>query len=279
MIMGFCLTFIMMGTALLLSKYYLPFGVVGNMMFEMMGVGIIFIAVIVLAGRDKQTGAGCWLDLPSQDNTISIHSGISNRRLDPNAKFLKLKDVGLGILKGKKKVFKDTGGGFRIAGHDVRRTHEKIAADLPEWLGQYFYQIKQKYMVKNDAELASLYKKLKLVKYHKDLEDIEELKPLFKDDKRKLELLTMDIDDIKQLKELLFDGETIHMEEVENFIRLAKPNELDTWIDQEVNKSRMENRNYRDQGSQINWNNWLPALGMFAFIAMLGTVILISYFK
>jgi len=278
MIMGFCLTFIMMGTALMFSKYFMPFGPVMNMMFEIMGFGTILIGVMILAGRDRQTGAGLWMDLPSQDNTISIHSGISNKRLDPNAKFIKLKDIGLGLLKGKKKVFKDTGGGFRIAGHDVRRTHEKIAADLPEWLGQYLYDIKQKYMIKNDKELTQLYKELRTVKTHTDLLHLELLKPAFKDEKRKQEIFSMDIDDVKNLKERLFDGETVHMEEVENFIHLAKPNELDTWIDQEVNKNRLESRNYRDPGSQIDWNKWLPALGMFAFIAMLGTVILISYF-
>ena len=240
MIMSFCLTFIVMGTAFLLGKYYIPGTPMLYMSMELIGFGFILIGVMVLA--DKQTGAGHWLDLPSLDTTISIHSGISNRRLDPNAKFIKLKDIGLGLLKGKKKVFKDTGGGFRIAGHDVRRTHEKLAADLPEWLGQYLYQIRNKYMVKNDMELKELYTALRTVENHSDLEKIEVLKPLFKDEKRRLEIITMDLDDIKNLQETLFDGETVHMEEVENFIRLAKPNELDTWIDQEVNKNKLESR-------------------------------------
>lgn len=278
MIMGLCLVMISLGMLMCSIDMFYPIpSLLWNMMFKMMGLGIGFIGILILAGRSNQTGAGVWLDIPSQNSTICIHSGITGKRLDPNAKFIKTRDIGLGILKGKKKVFKDTGSGFRIAGHDVRRTHEKISADIPEWLGQYLYQLKHKYNVKNDTDLFSLYKDLQTINSVKDLENIKILEPILKDDTKRMKLYTMDLDDLKKMKEIMFDGESIHMEDVENFIKLAKPNELDTWITQEINKNTLEKRNYRDPGTQIDWNKWLPALGFFMIIGILGTVILMSY--
>ena len=67
------------------------------------------------------------------------------------------------------------------------------------------------------------------------------------------------------------------MEDVENFIKLASPNELDTWIKQEISLNELEKRTYREPGPPIDWNKWLPALGMFMIIAILGAVILLSY--
>lgn len=285
MIVGFCASFIMIGTILMFCKYYIPPQLPGLVMsIEMMGAALIFIGTIVFVARSKQTGVGYFLDLPSVGNTICIDSGIANKRLDPNARFVKTKDIGLGILKGKKTAYKDTGGGFRISGHDVRRTHVKIGADLPEHLGQYLHQIKNKYKVKNYDELKKVYEQLKILhepvpgmSIIEQMELIPILKPAMKDEKTRSEISKMDIDDIRNMTEYLFDGETIHMEDVENFIKLASPNELDTWITQEMNKNTLEKRNYRDPGSQIDWNKWLPALGFFMIIAVLATVILISY--
>ena len=87
----------------------------------------------------------------------------------------------------------------------------------------------------------------------------------------------MSIDEIRNMTEYLFDGETVHMEDVENFIKLASPNELDTWIKQEMSLNELEKRTYREPRPPIDWNKWLPALGFFTIIAILGTVILLSY--
>lgn len=284
MIMGMCLILISLGILCTSIDVFMPIPGLINLTVKLCGLGMGFIGILILAGRNSQTGAGYWLDLPSQDTTICIHSDITGKRLDPNAKFYKTKNIGLGILKGKKKVFKDTGGGFRIAGHDVRRTHEKICADIPEWLGQYLYQVKNKYLIRNDTELFSLFNSLRNL--HKpvpgmtveeQLRSIKILEPVMKDDDKKQVLLNMGFDDLRNMTEHVFDGESIHMEDVENFIKLAKPNELDTWITQEINKNTLEKRNYRDPGTAIDWGKWLPALGFFMIIAVLATVILLSY--
>jgi len=277
MIIGFCAMFILFGTMFMMSQYYMP--PIGELIvsLQMMGLCFIAIGVIVMAARSNQTGAGMIMDLPSVDHSISIHSDIANKRLDPNAKLMKLKNIGLGMYKGKKMVFKNTGGGMRIAGHNVIRTHEKLAADLPEWLGQYLYQIREKYMVKNDEELLRLYKQLMNIEHNKDIEDIKELEPVLKDEKRKLELLTMPLDELQKMQETLFDGETVHMEDVERFIKLTSPQELDTWIDQEVNKEEREKKRYRDPGTHIDWNRYVMPLGILFILGVLGTVILLSY--
>ena len=286
MIVGFCASFIMIGTLLMFCRYYMPMPLALTMSIEMIGGVLVFIGTIVFVARSSQTGAGLFLDIPTVGNTICIDSGIANKRLDPNAKFVKTKDIGLGILKGKKTAYKDTGGGFRISGHDVRRTHVKISADLPEHIGQYLHQIKNKWKVKNSEEMRAVYNQLRVL--HElvpgmdimtQLEMIPILKPALKDEKSLAEIKKMDIDELRNMTEYLFDGETVHMEDVENFIKLASPNELDTWITQEINKNTLEKRNYRDPGTQIDWNKWLPALGFFMIIAVLATVILISYIK
>jgi len=253
---------------------------------QLMGAFFVGIGIVVLVARDKQTGGGYWLDIPSVNHTICIHSQIANKRLDPNAKFILVKDIGLGLLKGKHKVFKDTGGGFRIAGHDVRRTHEKLAADLPEWLGQYIHQVKEKWKCTNEEEMKKMYDILKKIRKPDSEFNISIVDQLTQhrifhealaDSNSKALIEQMNIDEIHKMTEHIFNGETIHMEDVENFIKLAKPNELDTWINQEISRSVREQKTYRDPGTRIDWNRYAMPLGIFFILGVLGTVILLSY--
>jgi len=287
MILGFGLVMIIAGTLMCNMSLFMPYNsetILLIQSLQMMGIGLVFIGVFVIGGRSHQTNAGIWFDIPSREHVIAIHSGISGKRLDPNAKFFLCRDIGLGILKSKKKVFKDTGGGFRICGHDVRRTHEKIGADIPEWLGEYCHQIKKRFKLRNDKEMKTLYDQLRNL--HEpipgmnildQLKNIKILEPALKDDKCRAEIMKMSLDDLRNMTMYLFDGETVHMEDVENFIKLASPNELDTWIKQEISLNELEKRTYREPGPPIDWNKWLPALGMFMIIAILGAVILLSY--
>jgi hypothetical protein len=278
--------FILLGAMFMMSQYFMP--PVGEIIISLQMMGLVFvgIGIVVLVARSKATGGGYWLDLPNVNDTICVHSQIANNRLDPNAKFILAKDIGLGLLKSKKKVFKDTGGGFRIAGHDVRRTHEKISADIPERIGQYLHQIKKKWKCSNDTEMFQMYDILKKIKepdieYNVSIVDQLKVHRIFdealSDPESKKTIEGMTLDDVHKMTEYLFDGETVHMEDVEYFIKLAKPNELDTWIDQEVSRMDRERKTYRDPGKSIDWNAWLPALGIFMIIGVLATVILISY--
>jgi len=287
MILGFGLALIIAGLIMCNMNLFMPYTVDTIMLIQslqLMGLGLVFIGVFVIGGRSYQTNAGIWFDIPSRDKVIVIHSGIAGKRLDPNAKFFVCKDIGLGILKSRKKVFKDTGGGFRICGHDVRRTHEKIGADIPEWLGEYLHQIKKTFKLRNDKEMKEIYAELR--KLHDpipgmnvmdQLKHIKILEPALKDEQCKAKITSMSIDDLRNMTMYLFDGETVHMEDVENFIKLASPNELDTWIKQEMSLNELEKRTYREPSPPIDWNKWLPALGMFAIIGVLAAVILMSY--
>lgn len=288
MIMGFGLVVVVIGIIFSIVDVFIPVTPGSAIMvwsLRMMGVVFAFIGIFMIGARSWQTGAGLWLDLPSRDRVICIHSGISGKRLDPNAKFITAKDIGLGILKSKKKAFKDTGGGFRICGHDVRRTHEKIGADIPEWLGQYLHQVKQKWKVNTHDELIGVYEVLKGLRNPRECgrSVVEQLRgnrvfePVLRDSNAVNLINGMSFEDVRRMREYLLDGESIHMEDVERFIDMASPNELDTWIQQEMNVNQLENRQYKDAGVTINWNLWLPSLGFFMIIGILGTVILLSY--
>ncbi|NIQ88076.1 MAG: hypothetical protein GWN93_02895 [Deltaproteobacteria bacterium] len=289
MILAFGLMVIIVGILMCNMNLFMPLTIGTYMLLQMlqlMGLGLCFIGVMIIGARSYQTGAGMWMDIPAKDTVINIHSGISGKRLDPNAKFFKCKDIGLGILKAKKKVFKDTGGGFRIHGHDVRRTHEKIGADISEWLGEYLHQCRKRFKLRNDKEMKELYEQLR--RLHEpipgmsimdQLENIKILEPALKDERCRNEISKMNIDELRNMTMYLFDGETVHMEDVENFIKLASPNELDTWIQQEISLNELEKKTYREPGPAIDWNKWLPALGMFMIIGILAAVILMSYLK
>jgi len=174
----------------------------------------------------------------------------------------------LEFIRTKNKVFKDTGGGFRVAGHDVRRTHEVVCHDIPEWLSQYFYQIKERYGVKDSIEFNQLRKQLKALKQpipgvmniEQQLEQIPLLKPVMDNQQLRGELLKLNFLQLQKMEELLYDGVTHHGEEAETFIESATPNELDALEKQKFLNDKMEERNYRAVGEH-NIGQWIgPAL-------------------
>jgi len=189
MIVGLSVMLILIGTTFLsLDMFVLvPVELMPTIfMFKFLGVMFIPLGVMLWGGRTIQTGAGMFLDLPNSKHIILLHQ---RRGRNPNAMFLKGKLEDLDFIRTKGKIFKDTGGGFRISGHDVRRTHEDICHDIPEWLGQYFHQIRNKYGVSNIDDLNSLYESLKKLNAEEDAEDqlsgIKLLAPILQDEKKK----------------------------------------------------------------------------------------------
>jgi len=231
---------------------------------RMMGLCFVFIGVIVIAVRINQTGANLFVNLPEKNSVILLHS---HRGKNPNARFVKGKLIDLEFIKAKRKIFKDTGGGLRICGHDVRFTHETIAHDIPLSVGQYFHQIKERYGTRNNKELVALYEKLKILRepikdvisLEDQLTNIVELKPIMNDDVKRQELLSMGYERIKNMTETVWDGKVLHMEDVESFIESAPPNELDSLMTQESAHQLMRIKRYRDPG-EINWGQWVPIL-------------------
>lgn len=249
---------------------------------NMFGLMFIMIGVIVIGVRGWQTGASVFFDLPSSKHTILFHH---RRGKNPNVSIIVGKLLDLEYITSKGKIFKDTGGGFRLAGHDCRTTHETIAFDLPEWLLDYFYKAKSDFGIRNRDEWLKTIKQISemsrppfndLELLEKELEKIDVFKPILKDSEKKNQLLALGYDKIRKLEIVCCDGVTHHHEEIEEFIESATPNELDTLVKQKYLNDRMREKNYQDPGSSFDYSNLIP-IGVGMMLAAMAVIILMSY--
>lgn len=215
------------------------------MMNKVLGMVFYFFGLILMIARIKQTGVTPILDLVNTKRVILFHE---RRGRNPNTTIMSGKLRDLEFIRTKNKLFIDTGGGFRIAGHDCRRTHETICADIPEWLSQYTYDMKQKFGIDDLEVYRELRKALaelvpnKEVKIFDDklqmelirklsieqqLEQITILKNAMKDPKMRSSLLSMSLDQLKNMESMFFDGVTHNSADLERWIESSTPNELD----------------------------------------------------
>jgi len=260
MIVGMSIGIATLGVLLMVVDMFAPIPLMLNLMLRIMGIGFFAIGIMILGARITQTGVGPFLEIPNTKRVILMHQ---RRGHNPNTNFLIGKLDDLEFIRTRNKIFKDTGGGFRIAGHDVRRTHELISPDIPEWLSQYFYQVKHKYGITNGQKYRELRQKLQQLRPPlpgMDLEDqlrmIEILKPIMDNPTKKEVLVNMDLKSLQNMSELIFDGEVHHGEEVEEFIESATPNELSVLEKQKFLNEKMEEKHYKDVG-EINWGAWV----------------------
>jgi len=309
MIVGLAMMLLFIGMVMMTMDIFVPPISVEMLTIIMMNrlLGIVFFifGVMLLGVRLSQTGIAPLLDLPNKKRVILFHQ---RRGRNPNTHILtgELKD--LEFIRSKNKLFKDTGGGFRISGHDCRRTHETICHDIPEWLSEYFYQIKQKYGINNSDEFQQLRKALKglkqpgtiinlegdstpdIVKELKgkqeenkvpgmedQLRKIKLLEVVMENPERKKDLLNMSLQQLQHMDELLFDGITHHGEEIEQFIESSTPNELDALEKQAFLNDMMRQRNYSEPG-EMNWGKWVPAMGFLLLCGALAAIMLQGVF-
>lgn len=246
-------------------------------MNKFLGGFFIVFSFVLLFARIYQTGVGPLLDLPNTNKVILFHQ---RRGRNPNTSILlgKLKD--LEFIRSKNKLFKDTGGGFRIAGHDCRRTHETICHDIPEWVSQYFHDVRKKFKTKDYDQFIELSKQLSGLRddvpgmdLEKQLSEIDLLKPLMKDAAKKKELLAMGYDRLKHLEFVFFDGVTHNGEEIEQFIDSATPNELDVLEKQEYLNDSMREKNYSDPGD-VNWSKYAQLMGWVILVSAVAFLLL-----
>ena len=256
----------MIGTFFLGIDLFIPAATMPQMMlfsFRIMGLAFVPIGVFLLGVRLKTLGILGMVGIPKPGDVQLIHQ--RRGKSGYNAKILKGRLEDLEHIVTRNKIFKDTGGGFRLAGHDFRTTHEVICHDIPDWAGQWCYQIKKKYGVQNRRELDRLYNQLKNLDTSQDAEEqlrrIPELKDIMNDPKKCQDLLDTRMGDIKQMAELLFDGITHHKEELDEWIITAAPNDLDTWVDQRFTRKMMQMKSY-SQAPGSEWVKWVPWLVM-----------------
>jgi len=69
------------------------------------------------------------------------------------------------LIRAKNKIFLDTGGSFRVAGHDIRITHEEVIPDIPQWFSEYMYKLKTKYAVEDMSQIKNLHNQLLKLEY------------------------------------------------------------------------------------------------------------------
>lgn len=279
-VLFFCNLIIMIGLVFSCFDIFIPLPLPNFiiLVFRILGMALVFIGLFFFDVKINQTMVDSFLDPVSVNNVKLIHQ---RRGKNPNVKILNGKLLDLEHIKTKNKIFKDTGGGFRWAGHDVRRTHETIFHDLPEWLGQYFYQIKNRYMVDDLKKLHELWDKLRdlqppdecMKTIRQQLEEIPELYEIMKDPKKRNDLLSLSLKELRNMSELLYDGQIIHMEEVENFLEGTTPNELDSFMTQNTAHKFLQFKNYSDTGN-VDWAKWAPVMAMLFLAAGIAVAII-----
>lgn len=290
MIFAICILLIFLGMMATTMDLFIPITPATGTLIalsNMTGLMFIVLGAIILGIRGHQSRMTPFFDMPSTGHTINFHH---RRGKNPNVSIEKGKLLDLEYIKAKNKIFKDTGGGFRLAGHDCRNTYETIPFDIPHWVSDYFYQLKTVSGIRDSEDFYILIESLRTLKrpmtddpykqqveLEKQLDDIELLKPILNDYDKKMALLDMGYDRLKRLEFICVDGFTHHCEEIEDFIDAATPNELDALIKQEFLNDHMQEANYKEPGHNFDYSNLVPiAVGMF--IAALATIVLMSYF-
>jgi len=274
MIFGLCVLFLTLG--LIMSNFDIFISYPAELyiliiMIRFLGLTFSIIGTIVLSIRIKSTNTSIWLDTPSSKYINLIHSHIRGK--DPDAKFIRAKRLDAEMLRCKNKLFKDIGGGFRIAGHSCRRTYETICFTVPEWLSAYFHDIKEKYGLKNSDEFRELKTKLKNLKdpgtsgktLEEQLKEIELLKPIMQDEEKKQKLLELGYDKIKNLEYTFYDGVTHNGDEVELLIDSATPNELDI-IEKQTFLNAINRYNFYKEGFKGDFARYMPWLIMAVLV-------------
>jgi hypothetical protein len=239
----------------------------------MMGLMMIWIGPILLIMRMVGTRTHLFIPLPRANEVITIHErrggqGQFRRGVVDALEHIKLKDM----------IFKDTGGGTRVAGHRLIKTMETVNHNIPDWMAQWLFQIRQKYMVDSPEKLKALHDRLNNLKkpigelnsIESQLKQMPELKTIMTDDKYKEHkdaLLKMDITDLQQMSELLYNGEVIHYEEYERFQEAASPYDMESYSKRREIHRMMQMMSYRDV-TDANWMKW--ALIIFVLVIAAG---------
>jgi hypothetical protein len=241
---------------------------------------MIWIGPILLIMRLVGTRTHLFLPLPKANEVISIHErrggqGQFRRGTVDVLEHIRLKDM----------IFKDTGGGTRVAGHRLIKTMETVNHNIPDWIAQWLFQIRSKYMVDSPEKLKKLHESLKSLhtplsdfdSLENQLKKIPELSVIMSDEKYKKNkdaLLQMKLNDLQQMSELLYNGEVIHFEEYERFQDAATPYDMESYTKRKEIHRMMQMMSYRDVGD-ANWMKW----ALIIFVLVIAAGIAFAFFK
>ena len=244
---------------LLMPGYFIEIVFIG---LQIMGLMMIWVGCLLYAMRSVVTGANLLNELAGPLEVLCLHE-----KRGGSARIRKGKLDILDHIKLREMIFKDTGGGVRVAGHRLVHTKETVNHNIPDWAAQYIHQISQKYMVDNPERLKSLYgalQKLKpeipgVVSIEYQLRQIPEFEIVMKDPDRKQVLLNMRLEDLQNMSELLYDGQIVHMETYEKFQEAASPYDLESYTKKHEIHRMMQWFHYKDVNAP-DWMKWVIIL-------------------
>ena len=265
--------FIIGGTFCIIYPWLLPSGSVIYVVWlglTFMGVMLMWIGGIIFLMRVVSTRAHLFLPLPKANEVISIHErrgghGQFRRGIVDALEHIRMKDM----------IFKDTGGGTRVAGHRVVKTMETVNHNIPDWTAQYLYTIRKKYMVDSPEKLKTLYEKLQGLKrpipgvmsIEQQLLQIPELKTVMENDDTRFkdDLLNMRFEDLRSMAELCYDGQVIHYEDYEKFQEAAAPYDMESYSKRREIHRMMQMIHYRDV-MQTDWVKYVIPVSILLII-------------
>lgn len=240
-----------------------------------MGLMMIWVGCILYLARSINTGAFLLNEMAKPNEVLTLHE----RRGGQGKLRRGVLDVLEHIRIKKEMLFKDTGGGIRVAGHRIVKTVETVNHNIPDWAAQYLYKLKLKYMVGDLEKLQVLHDKLKQLKrpipgvmsLEDQLKQIPELNVVMQDEKMKQELLNMDFKDVQQMSELLYDGQIVHYEDYEKFQESAAPYDMESYAKRRDVQRIMEMVHFRD----INAPDWMK-YGLMILLVCIGGFFLLQ---
>lgn len=223
----------------------------------MMGLCMIWTGCLLYAARSVATGGYLLNEMAKPQEVLTLHERRGGQGRLRRGKIAPLEH----IMVGKEMLFKDTGGGVRIAGHRIIKTNETTNYNLPDKIVDYIHKVKEKYMIDDLEKLNTLSVKLKKLKkpipglltLEDQLKDIPELNVIMQDDSLKHYLLNMDLKGLQQMSELLYDGTIMHYEDYEKFQDAAAPYDLESYAKRRDVQRIMEMIHFRD----VNAPDWM----------------------
>ena len=250
--------------------FFFPFVAVG---IKMTGLILIWCGIGVYLARATSTGGYLFIDLPNPNNTLLFHIGNSGARI------LKAAKAELNSLLVKKKKhrmrIKDMGHGISVAGHEVQVSCQTAGFTFPLWLLDLIDKWKGKYGMRNKEEWQRVYDQLKEIKdsdtgfiLEKKLLDIDILKPVMADEKKKRVLLSMSGEQLRNMKELLFDGSTVNAKAYLDWDESANPYDNESIISRSLAHRAEQRTSYRFGGA----TDWAKIVVPAAIILIMGAI-------
>lgn len=254
--------FVLGGSICILLPILMPNMFIWEVFFGlvMMGLMMIWVGVGIYAARSVGTGGYLLNELGKPLEVLTLHERRGGQGRLRKGSIEPLEHIRV----GKEMIFKDTGGGVRVAGHRIVKTVDTVNHTIPDWAAEYLYEIKKKYMVDDLEKLKALHDKLNNLKkpipgvmtLEDQLKMIPELNVIMQDNQLKQELLKMEFKDIQQMAERLYDGRIVHYEDYERFQESAAPYDLESYTKRRDVQRIMEMMHFRDINAP-DWMKWV----------------------